>query len=62
VVVERLGDPSIFGVVPVHEALVQPLPLRAATEEQNGGVRVGGTDDRPCGVKSSRYTLRGGPQ
>ncbi len=38
VLVEGLRDPPIFRVVVPHELLVQPLPLRTAAEEQNGGV------------------------
>ena len=51
-VVERFGDPLILGVVLSHEALVQPLPFRAATEKQNGGVRVGGTNGGPSWVRN----------
>lgn len=43
-VVKRRGHPSALGVVLPHELFVQPLPFRAAAEEQNGGVCVRGAD------------------
>jgi len=46
-VVKRRGHPSTLGVVLSHKLFVQPLPFRAAAEEQNGGVWAGGADGSP---------------
>ena len=46
VLIKRLGHPSVLRVVPLHELLVLPLPLRAVTEEQNGGMGISVVDNR----------------